>query len=353
MQRREFLKTSAAAGIAAWTALSAAHVPGANGRLRIGLIGCGPRGMFDARNMRGAGPNPRHVEIAAVCDADPARTRAARRCAPHASAYADFRHLLADRTIDAVIIATPPPCHAPMLILACEAAKDVYLETPVMCRLAEAQPIREAVRRTGRIVQIGSQFRSAAHIAEAARIVQSGRIGPVKFVRAWNHCFDSVHQIMGADMPLTVSAAKRGLARISPPLRNFVPVPALLLDATYAYPDFVLSSEVSLDDARHPPRMAFHGAEATLFVDRAGLELYPGGRLRQRQPDPSPLHAQRFVDCVRTRRHPLAGIEVATRAAAIACLANVAAWTGRKLTWDAASWHFPADPDANQYLFRE
>ena len=98
---------------------------------------------------------PRNVDIAALCDAYAARTDAAKRWAPQAKTYDDFRKLLADKSIDAVIIATPDPWHAQMLILACEAGKDVYLEKPVMYRLGEAKAMIEAVRRNKRIVQIG------------------------------------------------------------------------------------------------------------------------------------------------------------------------------------------------------
>ncbi len=168
--------------------------------------------------------------------------------------------MLADKTIDAVIIATPDQWHAEMLILACEAGKDVYVEKPVMYRWAKPRNDRDG-SRTKRIVQVGTQHRAADHIAEAARMVQGGEIGEVHFVRVWNfmprigrppvpdaappadlnwdawlgpspmvtfnrdrlsyrsymdytnglitdygnHRFDTVHQIMGEEMPLTAS----------------------------------------------------------------------------------------------------------------------------------------------------
>ena len=207
MKRREFVKNSVNAGIAAWTAVSADRVFGANERLRVGLIGCGGRGTFDARLMRGTPEDiqavapenyhdgnldprlkeARNVEIAALCDVYESRITAAKRWAPAAKTFSDFRSLLADKDIDAVIIATMDQWHAPMLILACEAGKDVYLEKPVMYRVAEAKAMIDAVRRNKRIVQIGTQHRSADHIAEAAKIVQGGKIGEVHFVRVWNY----------------------------------------------------------------------------------------------------------------------------------------------------------------------
>jgi len=69
--------------------------------------------------------------------------------------------------------------------------------------------------------------------------------------------------------------------------------------------------------------------------------------------EPTPLHTKYFVDCVRARKDPFANIEVGARATAISCIGNVAAWTGRKLTWDGAMWQFKGDAEANGYLFRE
>ena len=207
MQRRDFLKRSTGASVAALTAASAGRIAGANDRLNVGLIGCGGRGTFDARLMRGTPEDiqavapanyhdgnldprlksPSNVDIAALCDVYGSRVQAAKRWAPQAKTYDDFRKLLADKSIDAVIIATQDQWHAQMLILACEAGKDVYLEKPVMYRLGEARAMIDAVRRTKRIVQIGTQHRSADHYAEAAKIVQGGKLGEVRFVRIWNY----------------------------------------------------------------------------------------------------------------------------------------------------------------------
>ena len=464
MERREFLKRSAQVGAAAWTAVAADQVMGANDRLRVGLIGCGGRGTLDARNMRGTledlqavapenyhGGNPeprlkepRNVDIAALCDVNTAKIESAKRWTPQATEYKDFRELLADKSIDAVIIATPDPWHAQMLILACEAGKDVYCEKPVMYRLTEAKAMREVVRRTKRIVQVGTQHRSADHIAEAAKMVQSGRIGEVKFVRVWNyqvggygtmppdsdppatlnwdawlgpspkapfnssrlnyrswmdytnglisdygnHRFDSVHQIMGVEKPVKVSSS---MTRINRQKAGDIPD---FQQATFEYPTFIMSYEAcvynghglggrtegmryygmrGVDDRPHG--MAFYGTDAALFVDRIGMELYPEGRgggrggrgggaaaaaaaqplerMHMNEDEPSALHAKYFVDYVRGRKEPFANIDVGVRATAIACMGNVAAWTGRKITWDDASWQFPGDAEANKYLFRE
>ena len=68
--------------------------------------------------------------------------------------------------------------------------------------------------------------------------------------------------------------------------------------------------------------------------------------------EPTPLHTKYFVDNVRARKEPAGNIEVGVRATTMACMGNVAYWTGRKLTWDAATSSFPGDKEANRYLFR-
>jgi predicted dehydrogenase len=330
MDRREFMIT-AGTGL---TALSSRRVPGANDRLRVGLIGCGGRGTLDARLMRGTPEDiqavapanyhdgsldprlkePRNVEISAICDVNGARVAAAAKWAPQARVYADFRRLLADAEIDAVIIATPDQWHAAMLVLACEAGKDVYLEKPVVYRIGEARGMIDAVRRNKRIVQIGTQHRSADHIAEAARVVQGGRIGEVRFVRVWNymsmssafppvpdseppkdldwdawlgpapkvpfnrnrlsyrawmdytngiisdygnHRFDTVHQIMGEAEPLTVtSSATRFVKGVAGDIYDFQ-------TATYEYPTFIMVYEACNYNGHglggRTPGMAYYG----------------------------------------------------------------------------------------------
>lgn len=447
MKRRDFVKTSMTAGIAAWTAASADRVFGANERVRVGLIGCGVRGTFDARLMRGTPEDiqavapenyrngildprlneARNTEIAALCDVDEAKVAAAKRWAPDARTFSDFRSLLADQDIDAVIVATQDQWHATMLMLGCEAGKDVYLEKPVMYRLGEAGAMVEAVRRNKRIVQIGTQHRASDHISEAARIIRGGKIGEVHFVRVWNymsrmgsapvpdsdppaglnwdawlgpapkvpfnrarlkyrsfmdytngiisdfgnHRFDSVHQIMGVDTPLKVSSSG---------IRFDKKTAGDILDfqqATYEYPNFILDYEACVYNGHglggrtpgmryygmrgtddRPHGMAFYGTEAALFVDRIGMELYPestGGameRMHINEPEPTPLHTKYFVDNVRNRKEPFANIEVGVHATTVACIGNIAYWTGRKLTWDASTCSFPGDDEANRYLFR-
>jgi predicted dehydrogenase len=290
MKRREFIKQ----GIVATTALSAKRIWGANDRVMIGLIGCGGRGMDVAKQMREV-PGAEYI---AVCDVYEPQARAAKEWAgPSTAIYQDFRKLLERKEIDAVHIATPDHWHAIPMILACQAGKDVYVEKPLAHNIKEGRAMVEAARRYQRIVQTGTQHRSAPHYREVQRIIQSGELGEVRFVRVWNysnltpfgigqapdspvpqgldwdlylgpaparpfnknrflrtfrwfwdyaggsitdfgtHRFDTVHQVMGSDAPRSVSATGGRFT-----LKDAGEMPDVL-QVTYEYPNFILSYE--------------------------------------------------------------------------------------------------------------
>jgi predicted dehydrogenase len=180
MLRRNFVKTS---GIAL-TALSASRVLGANDRLNIGLIGCGGRGRYVARLMREA-PN---VAYTAVADVYKTNGEIAREWAgADAKFFQDFRKLLDLKDVDAVHVATPDHWHAAISNLACEAGKDVYVEKPTSLTVREGRVMVDAARKYNRIVQVGTQHRSAPHFMKIAEMVKRGDIGKVNFVRVWNY----------------------------------------------------------------------------------------------------------------------------------------------------------------------
>ncbi|MEZ5356988.1 MAG: Gfo/Idh/MocA family oxidoreductase [Bryobacteraceae bacterium] len=181
MQRRNFVKASSIA----MTALSASRVKGANERVNIALIGCGGRGRYVARLMREASPD---VAYTAVADVYATNGETARGWAgPDAQFYSDFRKLLDRKDIDAVHIATPDHWHAIATVLACQAGKDVYVEKPTSLTIREGRVMVDAARKHDRIVQVGTQHRSAEHFRKIAEIIQRGDIGAVKFVRVWNY----------------------------------------------------------------------------------------------------------------------------------------------------------------------
>ena len=146
--------------LAAGSALNAARVWGANDRVRLGLIGSGGRGREDWGNFL----KQPDVEPVAVCDVyEPFREQGLKMTEGRAKPYTDFRRLLEQRDIDAVIVATPDHWHALMTIAACSAGKDVYCEKPLSLMIGEGRKMLDAARRTKRVVQTGSQQRSGEH----------------------------------------------------------------------------------------------------------------------------------------------------------------------------------------------
>src|SRR5258705_7860479 len=91
------------------------------------------------------------------------------------------------KEVDAVLIATPDHWHAIPSVLACQAGKDVYLEKPVGHNIREGRLVANAVAKHQRVMQVGMQHRSAPHYREVQRIIQSGVLGPIRFVRIWNY----------------------------------------------------------------------------------------------------------------------------------------------------------------------
>jgi predicted dehydrogenase len=169
--------TSAAAG-----SLASGRALGANDRIRIGLIGTGGRCMGLAgilKSLPGA-------EIVAACDVyEPRRLSAAERMGPQAKPETDYRAVLDRPDIDAVVIGTPDHWHAPMLLEAVAAGKDVYCEKPVTHKLSEGDRLIAGVEKSGRVVATGTQQRSWAHYLQAKDLVQSGKLGQVTLAQCY------------------------------------------------------------------------------------------------------------------------------------------------------------------------
>ena len=166
--------------LAGATAFSLGRVLGADERINIGIIGVGGRGN-DHIKAYAADPGAR---IAALCDIDQAaletgvaRVKALTSEAP--KSYGDMRDLFADKNVDAVSIATPNHWHALATIWACQAGKDVYCEKPACYNVYEGERMIETARRTGRMVQIGSQSRSVPHKIRAMQLLHDGAIGKI------------------------------------------------------------------------------------------------------------------------------------------------------------------------------
>ncbi len=457
MERRKFIRggvvTSAAVSLAATRSLAATQVVtdgrvaeakqkavqpdgvSPNARVRVGLIGCGGRGMYVATHMR----NVPNVEFVAVCDVhQTSLLRAQAWAGAGCDAYRDFRQVLDRNDIDAVLIATPDHWHAIITILACQAGKDVYVEKPLGLTIHDGRAMVQAARDHACIVQTGMQQRSAAHIETMRDIIRDGRLGNVRFVRIWNyqntspgrlpqnlpssppqeldwdfflgpapkvaydpnrysnfrrywdysgglvtdygtHRFDSMRQAMSLDslpledsVPMTVSATG-GRYEVHDGSED-----PDMIQVTYQFKNFVLSYEASLMNAfgsgyRTPGRpyyrmlgthdrphgMAFYGTEGTIFADRLGFELYPelkpGRRADKLKPedvtadlfrtasasgrseDSTYLHAQNFIECIRSRKSPSADVAIGHASSLLPHLGNIAYRTGEKIIWDAAN----------------
>src|SRR5579871_6838836 len=172
MDRRAFL---------AVTALGSTRILGAHDRIRCGTIGTGNRGAYLTAQFKELG-----VEMAAVCDVyEPHLQDGLKAASTGAKSYIDYRRLLEDKSIDAVVIATPDHWHAQMLVDAVEAGKDVYVEKPLAHTIEDGFRMVDAVRRTKRIAQVGTQRRSYPLYQEAKQIIDSGVTGPIRLVNAW------------------------------------------------------------------------------------------------------------------------------------------------------------------------
>ena len=179
--RRDFVRSTAlATGAAAFSARSFAQAKGANERVGIGLIGFGLVGRIHARNFA-ALPDSR---VAAVSDTyAPRRQAAAELLGNGVQLYADFRRLLEDRNVDAVVVATPDHWHALQTMLACAAGKDVYVEKPLHLFVREGEWMIQVANRHRRVVQVGTQQRSGLHYQTAKKLLRDGRIGDIVAVQ--------------------------------------------------------------------------------------------------------------------------------------------------------------------------
>jgi predicted dehydrogenase len=327
MKRRQFVTTASAAVVG--TALSARRVLGANERVNVALIGCGTRGRLLA-NLVKQTPG---AALTALCDVYDQQVAQAREGASEgARAFKDFRQVLDQKDIDAVVVATPDHWHGFIAVSACQAGKDAYVEKPLAHNVRESRAIVDAAQRSKRIVQHGTQHRMAPHYREVQRIIQSGQLGEVRYVRIWNfqnlypngigsepdgsppagldwdfylgpaplvpfnrarflstyrwfwdyaggwvtdygtHRFDSFHQVMGVDTPRSVVATGGRFG-----LKDGGETPDLV-QATYEYPGIVMSYEVCALNGHgaggRTPDMAYYQMRGDF--DRPHGEAYYG-----------------------------------------------------------------------------
>jgi predicted dehydrogenase len=186
--RRDFLGLSMAATA---TSLAGAHLlaadapvaTGPNDTIRLGVIGCGSRASYTAPEFAKL-PG---VRLVAICDVNDAALERAKGWGEGMKQYHDFRDLLADKDIDAVLISTNAHWHVLITMYACQAGKDVYVEKPLSNFIGEGRFAIEAAKKYNRIVQIGTQQHSREHYKKAVEIIQSGRLGDICEVKVWDY----------------------------------------------------------------------------------------------------------------------------------------------------------------------
>jgi predicted dehydrogenase len=327
LTRRSFLK---AGTVTALTAASWERVWGANERIGIGLIGFGLMGRTHARNFQAESD----CRVVAVADAYQPRLNAgAEFVSGNMAKYSDFRRVLDDKNVDAVIVATPDHWHALMTMMACAAGKDVYVEKPLTLFVREGRWMIEVARRFKRVVQVGTQQRSGPHYQRARELIRGGQLGDIvsaqcNFFRnvrpgfgnppdqdppadldwdmwlgpapyrrynpnraiyhfRWfwdysggqmtnlgHHSLDIVHWIAGVQGPRTVSSVGG---------RNFLKdngeVPDVQ-DTIFEYPSFHVVGQIRECSAagQNPAKtsgLVIHGTRGTMTLGRDGFEVVP------------------------------------------------------------------------------
>lgn len=411
--RRVFIGLAAGGAIATAGGLRA---QGSGKALRVGIIGVGGYGMVDARAALKCGG----VEIASICDVDSAHIDAAvaeleKLQGKKPARYKLYEEMLAAGGMDAVIIATPPHWHALQAIAAVGRGLDVYLEKPIAYDVREGQAIVDAVRRSGRIVQVGFQRRQAEGYRQAAEFIRSGGIGKIVQVDAqihykagtldpspkdppstldWDlwcgpgpkipysdqvghknwrlehtsghghlvdwgiHLIDTVRLMTGASVPKRL-VASGGIQR----LKGIITTPDTLT-AEFEFDEFPLVWRHRLWGAtEYDPAVGngifFYGESGTVFAtDKRWAVVRQKGKDVEREEheaggDAGKAHMEDFLTAVRERRQPACPIEEGFKSTATVQLAMIAYETGAPVAWDDVSREIKGNDIGAKLLKRE
>jgi predicted dehydrogenase len=377
------------------TALASTKAFAANDKLRLGVIGAGGRmrALLDAADAAAA------CEIVAVSDvyAPHAEAVKARGNALTATTHGDYREVLANQDIDAVLIATPDHWHVRVASDAIAAGKDVYLEKPVTHTLEEGASLIKAVRSSKHILQCGMQQRSWSHFRNAVDIIQGGSLGRVVQVRTYwwqnynSHASWTVpkpidttqldwKQWLGnaPDQPFSLEKYNRwrwywsfGGGAMTDLFAHWIDVvhwamksdqPGMAfmlgdkyifdqwecpdtIQAAFRYPGFDVVYEGMMSSSIDDGGLEFRGTDATLKLTRSGFSLYREGVKADQNPllaehsyrDGTIAHMENFFDCIRTRREPNAPVEAGVAAARAGHIGNLAYHRGGQVAWPTKS----------------
>ena len=445
--RREFMAATgkglvAAAMLRGFPAIVPSSVLGATApgnRINIGAIGTGR--ISRVHDLPGLWKHEA-ARIVAVCDLDSKRAADARTLVnehyakrngkPYdgVAVYPDYRELLANRDVDAVVISTPDHWHARIAIDAVAAGKDVYLQKPAALTISEGRAMSDAVHRSGRIFQIGSQQRSSVQFRYAAELVRNGRIGQLETVEVGlpgdpsgddepvmpvpkNLNYDMwlgstplapytekrVHPQSGYDRPGWLRCEQFGAGMITGWGAHHLDSAHWAMDTEHTGPVEIWGEATfpakGLWDVHGPFRteaiyangvrmivsgsfpngIRFIGTEGWIFVSRGNESVTasdPVAKLKDARAlnasDPKIItsvigpneihlyeskdHHGNWLDCVRSRRQPIAPVEVAHRSCSACLLHHIAMKTKRKLHWDPLRERFKNDAEANAMLAR-
>ncbi len=413
LSRRRFLRGAVAIGALGSLPRLTSAAPGDQVVLAsIGLNGMGHHhlGHLAARS---------DVRIACLCDVD---DRVLGRSAETVKKIGrepprlvrDFRHVIDDTSIDAVVVATPHHWHVPIAVRAIHAGKDVYLEKPASHVFAEGRLLVEAARKHGRIVQHGTQTRSSEVTARAGEVLRSGILGEIKTSKAWNvqrivpqkpradepvpegvdydmwlgpapkrpfnrnrfhrtwrHYRDYGNGDIGDDGAHDIDIARWGLGVDTHPVRITAHGSRVDLKGEREYPDNMMvayqyeGNRVLIYEDRiwTPYGMhgfdsgnAFYGTEGYMIFSRRGyFQVYLGrdekkGPGASGHPPPSVAHEGNFIECVRSRKQPVAPAEAAHLSCGLIHLGEVAYRVGRVLRFDPRAEQVIDDREANALL---
>ena len=382
LDRRSFL---IAGGL---TALASTKALGANDKLRIGVIGAGGRmrQLLDSAENTGI-----PFEIVSACDVYAPRREEvkSRTSAANATTCGEYRNVLDDKSIDAVIIATPDHWHVRIAGAALAAGKDVYLEKPVTHTLEEGETLQKSVRSSRQILQCGMQQRSWPHFRNAVDLIQGGALGQVTQVRTywWQNYshwvpkpldvaqLDWKQWLGGApDQPFSEEKYHRwrwfwsfGGGAMTDLFTHWIdvvqwamkadqPAMALMLgdkyvfkewecpdtiQAAFRYPGFDVVYEGMMNSSIDDGGLEFRGTEATLKINRAGMSVFHENVKGDRNPvlkeesfeDGTTPHMRNFFDSLKTRKEPNAPVETGIAAARAGHIGNLAYHRGGLTPW--------------------
>ncbi len=411
MSRRMFLKSSAA--MAAVSAASKVRAAGSNDRIGAAVIGCRNRGWQNAQQFQRSG----RFDVLALCDCDDAMIDVAmgklKKDLPRKpKRVKDFRHVLADREVEAVINATPDHWHALITVLALEAGKHVFLEKPASYNIDDGKAMVAAQQRHPKLtVAMGTQQRSGQHFKDAKAFIDSGGLGRIAFARAWmsggRHIVKSVPD---SDPPASLDYDMWvGPARYRPYnaeklhynwhfMRDYGTNDAgnwgaHYLDIVRWYADLGLPQAASgfggkyiVKDAKewfdtqtamfHYPELTvvwelrhwtatgvndrntgaeLRGDKGSMVVDRAGWVFYPkhGEPVKHDSSALDDPHVKNFADCIAGSARPAASIVEGHKTAVLCHLANIATLFNRQIEFDPATETIKNDPEARALEGRE